>query len=185
MIAQRLGRPFSRRFNKRLNRAPSPVLAIGTPWVSVLLFSLAPILPIIASAPVMPPLGFMLLLAWRQVRPGLLPVWAGVPLGAFDDVFSGQPFGSAILLWTLAAILLDLLEARFPFRHFLIDWAVSSVMVCAYLALSLVFANAAGASASIMVIAPQALTSLLLLPLVGRLVSALDRFRLVPFVEVG
>ena len=85
----------------------------------------------------------------------------------------------------VAAIVLDLYEARFPFRHFLFDWLVSSIMVCAYLALSLVFANAAGASASILVIAPQALTSILLLPLMGRLVSALDRFRLLPFVEVG
>ena len=176
---------LSRRLNRRINRVPSPVLAFGTPWLTVMLFSLAPILPIIASAPVMPPLGFMLLLAWRQVRPGLLPVWAGVPLGMFDDVFSGQPFGSAVLLWTLAAIVLDLYEARFPFRHFLFDWLVSSIMVCAYLALSLVFANAAGASASVLVIAPQALTSILLLPLMGRLVSALDRFRLLPFVEVG
>jgi len=176
---------FLRRLNRRINRVPSPTLAFGTPWVTVMLFSLAPILPIVASAPVMPPLGFMLLLAWRQVRPGLLPVWAGAPLGMFDDMFSGQPFGSAVLLWTLAAIVLDLYEARFPFRHFLFDWLVSSIMVCAYLALSLVFANAAGASASVLVIAPQALTSILLLPLMGRLVSALDRFRLLPFVEVG
>lgn len=176
---------FPRRLNKRINRVPSPVLAFGTPWLTVMLFSLTPILPIVASAPVMPPLGFMLLLAWRQVRPGLLPVWAGVPLGMFDDMFSGQPFGSAVLLWTLAAIVLDLYEARFPFRHFLFDWLVSSIMVCAYIALSLVFANAAGASASVLVIAPQALTSILLLPLMGRLVSALDRFRLLPFVEVG
>lgn len=176
---------LSRRLNKRINRVPSPFLAFGTPWLTIMLFSLAPILPIVASAPVMPPLGFMLLLAWRQVRPGLLPVWAGVPLGMFDDVFSGQPFGSGVMLWTLAAIVLDLYEARFPFRHFLFDWLVSSIMVCAYLALSLLFANAAGASASMLVIAPQALTSLLLLPLMGRLVSALDRFRLLPFVEVG
>jgi len=176
---------LSRRLNRRINRVPSPTLAFGTPWLTVMLFSLAPILPIVASAPVMPPLGFMLLLAWRQVRPGLLPVWAGVPLGMFDDIYSGQPFGSAVLLWTVAAIVLDLYEARFPFRHFLFDWLVSSVMVCAYLALSLVFANATGASASLSVIAPQALTSILLLPLMGRLVSALDRFRLLPFVEVG
>ena len=176
---------FPRRLNKRINRVPSPALAFGTPWLAVMLFSMAPILPIVASAPVMPPLGFMLLLAWRQVRPGLLPVWAGVPLGMFDDIFSGQPFGSAVFLWTAAALVLDFYEARFPFRHFLFDWLVSSIMVCAYLALSLIFANAAGASASILVIVPQALTSILVLPMMGRLVSALDRFRLLPFVEVS
>ncbi|MGE3692901.1 MAG: rod shape-determining protein MreD [Novosphingobium sp.] len=147
-------------------------------------FSLAPVWPVVASAPVMPPLAFMLFLAWRQLRPGLLPVWAGAPLGLFDDVFSGQPFGSAILLWTLAAILLDVFESLFTFRHYLVEWLVSSILVCAYLALSLVFANAAGAAASILVIAPQAVTSLLLLPLMGRVVAALDRFRLLPIVEL-
>ncbi len=77
----------------------------------------------------LPPFGFMLLVAWRQVRPGLLPVWAGLPLGLFDDIYSGQPFGSAMLLWSLAMILLELVEARFPWRNFLLDWLVSAVLI--------------------------------------------------------
>ena len=105
-----------------INRAPSPVLALATPWFSVMLASLLPSMPMITSAPVLPPLGLMLLLAWSQVRPGLLPIWAGLPLGAFDDLYSGQPFGSAILLWSLVMILLFFIEHRIPWRNFLLDW---------------------------------------------------------------
>ena len=87
-------RPPMRQANYRgqINRAHSPVLAGGTPWATIMLGSLAPVLPVIPAVPVLPPLGFLLLLGWRLVRPGLLPLWAGVPLGLFDDLFSGQPF---------------------------------------------------------------------------------------------
>ncbi len=176
-------RPITNRFRKRINRVPSPALANGLPWAAIMLCSLSPALPVIASAPVFPPLGFMLLLAWRQVRPGMMPVWAGLPLGAFDDLFSGQPFGSAILLWSTAMILLDIVEARFPWRNHLLDWLVSSGMICAYLVLSLIFANAAGGSAALLLIVPQAMTAILLFPLTGRLVALLDRVRLFPLVE--
>jgi hypothetical protein len=64
---------------------------------AILFGSLPPWLPIIAPAPVPPPLGFLLLLAWRLLRPGLLPPWAGLPLGLFDDLYSGQPTGSGPL----------------------------------------------------------------------------------------
>ena len=90
-----------------------------------MLASLTPLLPIIAPAPIVPPLAFMLLLAWRLMRPGLLPLWAGLPLGAFDDLFSGQPFGSGILLFSLTLIGLELLDARFPWRSFWQDWIIA------------------------------------------------------------
>ena len=87
-----------RMMRQRINRAPSPVLAVGLPWLSIMVSSIASTILVIASAPVMPPLGFLAYLAWRQLRPGLLPMWAGLPLGVVDDLYSGQPFGSAVLL---------------------------------------------------------------------------------------
>lgn len=184
MIESWITRPFADIFRKRINRVPSPVLAIGVPWAAIMLASLSPAWPILASAPVLPPLGFMMLLAWRQGHPGLLPIWAGALLGAFDDLFSGQPFGSGILLWSLTMIVLEVIEARFPWRNFLFDWLVSASLICAYLAISLLFANAAGGSAAIEVLAPQAMTAIFVFPLLGRLVALLDRFRLLPFVEL-
>ena len=184
MIETWLPRPIADRLRRRINRAPSPFLAIGVPWGTIMLASLAPTWPVLASAPVLPPFGFMLLLAWRQGHPGLLPVWAGLPLGMFDDVFSGQPFGSAVLLWSMTMLLLEIVEARFPWRNFLLDWLVSAGLICAYLVMSLVFANWAGAFVSIEVLAPQVMTAVFLFPLIGRLVAMFDRFRLLPFVDI-
>ncbi|MBW8785785.1 MAG: rod shape-determining protein MreD [Novosphingobium sp.] len=179
MIAPRLQRQLSSPFRKRINRAPSPTVALALPWLTIVFGSLSPILPVIASAPVMPPFGFLFLIAWRQLRPGLLPVWAGAPLGAIDDLYSGQPFGSGVLLWSGAMLVLELIDARFPWRNILIDWTVGAVLIVAYLVLAAVLANAAGGHAPLSVILPQLLTSLLIYPLVERLIARFDRMRLV------
>lgn len=163
----------------RINRAPSPLLAVALPWAVVMLGSLCPILPLIASAPVVPPFGFLILVAWQQLRPGLFPVWAGLPLGLFDDLYSGQPFGSAILLWSLAMIALDVIEARFPWRSFLHNWIVAAGFIVAYIVLSLEIANLGGAHTQLAVLLPQLIVSVLSYPLAGRLVGACDRLRLV------
>jgi len=181
-------RPFAfRKTAKRsaLNRVPSPLLARSAPWVSVMLASLVPGWLFIASAPVMPPFGFLVLVAWMQLRPGLLPAWAGAPLGLFDDLVSGQPLGSGVLLWSAGVIALEVIEMRLPWRNFVMEMMVGAVLIAAYLALGLAFANIAGASTALVVIVPQILVSVLLYPLVGRFVGAIDRLRLVPFVELG
>lgn len=172
-------------FRRRINRAPSPVLAHGMPWLTVMLASLLPSLFFIASAPVAPPFGFLVFLAWRQLRPGLLPVWAGLPLGVFDDLFSGQPFGSAILLWSATMILLDLVEARFPWRHFAIEWLMATFLVISYLLIGLSFANMAGGSSPAGVIAPQTVMSIMVYPLVGRMVAFFDRLRLFSIRDIS
>lgn len=168
-----------RRFGQpRINREPSRILAITAPWLLVMLGSLSPTWPIIASGPVVPPMGFLLLVIWQQLRPGLFPVWAGLPLGMFDDLFSGQPFGSAVMLWSAAMILLDLFEARFPWRGVAFNWLVASCLTVIYL---LAAAWLAGANhTGLAVIWPQALLSVLVCPLLALLVSATDRFRLIP-----
>jgi rod shape-determining protein MreD len=172
------------RLRKRINRAPSPILSRGIPWLSVMLLSLVPFAPIVASAPLMPPLASMALLAWRMLRPGMLPVWAGAPLGAFDDLFSGQPFGSAILLWSSAMIAMDIVDARLRWRGFLQDWALAAAMIAIYLVLALVLANIAGGASPLPVIVPQIVFSIVVHPLVTRLVAALDRLRLLPIRTV-
>ena len=169
----------------RINRVPSPALALGIPWASVMLASIAPGWFLIASAPVLPPFGLLMLISWRQLRPGVLPIWAGLPLGMVDDLYSGQPMGSAILLWSIACVVLDIIETRLPWRNFATEWLVASGLISAYILLSLAIANIAGGSTHILVVVPQIVVSVLLFPLVGRIVAALDRFRLTPIVEIG
>ena len=165
-------------FGIPINRDQSPVLAIGLPWVTILLLSLAPLSPIIAPAPVLPPLGFMLMLAWHLLRPNVLPLWAGFPLGLFDDLYSGQPLGSGIMLFSLALIALDLFESRLPWRNFWQNWGAAAVLTVAYLAVAALVSGAQLTFVQLQVIVPQMALSVLLFPLLAYLVALLDRLRL-------
>ncbi len=168
----------------RINRAPSPILAFAVPWLLVMLGSLSPTWPIIASAPVVPPFGFLLLVAWQLLRPGLFPVWAGLPLGLFDDLYSGQPFGSAVLLWSIAMIGLDLLEVRFPWRGVLSNWLSASAIITVYLILAAQISRASGGTEALAVILPQVLLAVLAYPISAKLVGMADKFRLTPVQKI-
>lgn len=164
----------------RINRAPSPTLAIALPWLLVMFGSLSPAFPIISSAPLVPPLGFILLVAWQQLRPGLFPVWAGLPLGLFDDLYSGQPFGSAVLLWSATMIALDVVEVRFPWRGVELNWLAASGIVTFYILIAAQLADLAGGNSSLVQLLPQIVLSILAYPIAATLVGAFDRFRLIP-----
>lgn len=181
MIAPRLQRQLAAPFRKRINRAPSPFIARAVPWLTVFLGTLLPTWLTIASAPVLPPLGFLTLLAWRQLRPGLLPVWSGAILGFLDDLYSGQPVGSAVLTWSLALLAVELIEARFPWRNFAIDWLEATAIIASVLLISWTFANHGAVRADLTVLAPQLILSIMLYPLVARVVWLFDRLRLLPF----
>jgi rod shape-determining protein MreD len=160
------------------------VVALSLPWLLVMLGSLSPSWPIIASAPLLPPLGFLFLIAWQQLRPGIFPVWAGLPLGLFDDLYSGQPFGCAVLLWSIAMIGLEFIEFRLPWRNFLFNWLIAAGFIAGYLVLALVISNAAGGDAAMRVLVPQLAISILAYPLAARLARLFDRLRLVPLKVV-
>lgn len=165
-------------YGRRINRAPDPFRALSVPWLSIMLGSVLPVLLIADLMPLLPSLGFLLLLGWRMVRPGLLPLWAGAPLGAFDDLVSGQPFGSAILLWSLAMIAIELIETRFPWRGFWQDWFTAGVIAVAYWLAALLVSGGGITPEMLAVALPQALLSVLLYPIIARMVASLDRFRL-------
>ncbi|GGD93739.1 hypothetical protein GCM10011515_11930 [Tsuneonella deserti] len=178
MIGELSSRARRDRYGSKINRTHSPVLAHAVPWVTVMLASLIPQIPIASAVPLIPPLGFMTLLSWRLVRPGLLPVWAGFPLGAFDDLFSGQPFGCAIVLWSVTMIGIELVEARFPWRGFFQDWVVAAVLVAWYLVIAALFSGGRFGGTALLILVPQFLLAVVLIPIMSRLVAGLDRFRL-------
>ncbi|MCX9146172.1 rod shape-determining protein MreD [Erythrobacter sp. WG] len=165
-------------YGRRINRAPSPLRARSVPYLSIMAGSLLPVLLIADLMPLSPPFGFLLLLGWRMVRPGLLPLWAGAPLGAFDDLVSGQPFGSAILLWSLALIAIELIETRFPWRGFWQDWFTAGVIGLVYWLCALIVSGARLTPEMLFAALPQGVLTVLLYPIVARLVASLDRFRL-------
>ena len=166
------------RFGSKINRTHSSALAFATPWLMIMTGSCLPLLSMVAGAPFVPPFGFLLLLSWRMIRPGLLPLWAGIPLGLVDDLFSGQPFGSAVLLWSLSLLAVEWLETRFPWRGFVQDWIAASVLTALALTAGAIFAGTGGLVDRLPLIAPQILLSLLLYPMIGRMVAIFDRLRL-------
>jgi len=179
--------PKARRdpFGSKINRSHMPLLAYGLPWLTILLGSLTPWLPIISPAPVLPPFGFMLMLAWRLLRPGLLPLWAGLPLGLFDDFYSGQPFGNGVLLFSLTLIAIELIEIRFPWRNFWLDWITAAAILIVYLVIAALLSGAELSLVQLRVILPQLLLSVVLFPVVARLVAHLDRVRLMRVRRLG
>lgn len=165
-------------YGRRINRAPSPFRALSVPYLTIMAGSLVPVLLIADLMPLAPSFGFLLLLGWRMVRPGLLPLWAGAPLGAFDDLVSGQPFGSGILLWSLAMITIEVIETRFPWRGFWQDWFTAGTMAVVYWLAALIVSGARLTPEMFAVAAPQAVFAVLLYPIIARMVASLDRFRL-------
>ena len=165
-------------YGSRLNRSHSPLVANVVPWLSIMIGSLIPIFTVAAALPLIPPVGFLMLLGWRLVRPGLLPVWAGIPLGLFDDLYNGQPFGFAILTWSLTMLAIEALELRLPWRAFWQDWLSATMLVIVYLFAGWLLSGGSPTFASLIGIVPQLLLTILLFPIVSRIVARLDLWRL-------
>ena len=127
-------------------------------------------LPLVATVPLLPPLGLLMLLAWRLLVRFSLRRWAAAPLGFFDDLVSGQPLGSAVLLWSVCFLLIDLAEQRLAFRDFWQDWLIAAGLIAFTLAAGRVLAVPGGAQVD-GALAVQILAAILLFPLILRLVA--------------
>jgi rod shape-determining protein MreD len=163
---------------RRIGRMPTRRRLIGIPVASIMAGSLMPVLPIIATAPIIPPFGFMMLIAWRLLHRTIFPVWAPVPLALFDDLISGQPIGSSMILWTLAFFAMDLLDRRMVWREAVQDWVVASLLIVVVLLGGLCIANIGPAETSALMILPQIFIAVLLFPIVSRFAAYLDHIRL-------
>ncbi|KQT32101.1 rod shape-determining protein MreD [Sphingomonas sp. Leaf412] len=143
------------------------------PWTSVMAGSLVTILPLGATLPLLPPMGLLMLLAWRLLAPLALRLWAPALLGFFDDLVSGQPLGSATLLWPLAYFLVDALEARSGVRDFWTTWAIATVAIALVLAGGRIVATPITAHVDI-ALAFQVVIAVFVFPLVARFVAWVD-----------
>ncbi len=165
-------------YQSRLNRTQSPARMTVIPVVSVLLASMASALPIFTAGPLLPPLGLMVFLAWRLMRPGIWPVWAGLPFGLFDDIFSGQPFGSAGLTWSLAMLAMEIIDSNAVWRDHWQDWLIATIIIILVLFAGLWFVSLAHSAPGATILLPQIILSALFFPLVVRLCARLDSWRL-------
>ena len=143
------------------------------PIASVMFASALPLmLPLIANSPVLPPLGLLFFLCWQLLRAEMWPVWIGLPLGLWDDLFSGAPIGTAMGLWTIASIAIY-------WRGFFHDWAIAAASVAIIQSLAALITHPHAATGRVLgLVVPQIIISALLVPLFMRLTGKFDNFRL-------
>ncbi|MHA6723672.1 rod shape-determining protein MreD [Sphingomonas sp. RS2018] len=165
MLSPRPASPFYTPPSNRVRRT----VAAG----SIVAGSLAVLLPIVANVPWLPPCGLLMLLAWRLRDREVFPIWAALPLGLFDDLVSGQPFGLAMALWTAASIGVDLIDQRLVWRTFRQDWAIAAAASTLCLLLSRIVTVRLSAHVDLLVLI-QVMTAVALYPLAARLVARLD-----------
>jgi len=159
--------------------APIPLRVRLIPAWMVIAGSLVTILPVVATLPILPPFGLLLLLGWRLHRPDALRVWAPLPLGFFDDLVSGQPLGSAILLWTLCFLMIELIDSRLVWRDFWQDWLIATGAIAFCLEAGRFFASPFVAHVDTVLVLQIAVT-VLLFPVIARLCAWVDRKRDTP-----
>lgn len=134
------------------------------------------ILPAVATLPLLPPLGLLMLLTWRLLARFALRKWAAAPLGLFDDLVSGQPMGSAVLLWSLCFLLIEAIEQRMAERDPWQDWLIGAALIGGALVAGRLIAAPMSAPLAVP-LAVQIAAGALLFPVAARLVAWLDRRR--------
>ena len=157
-----------------LGHSEKPPRAVWLAPLSVVAGSLMTLVPVIAVIPFLPPFGLMVLLGWRMTRGDSMRVWFSVPLGFFDDMVSGQPLGSAMLLWTVCVLVIDVLDTRLVWRDFWQDWLIASGAVGFCLIAGRFVAAPFGAHVDTALLL-QVVISAALFPLVYRLCAWMDR----------
>jgi rod shape-determining protein MreD len=150
----------------------------AVPVLSTLAACLLDVLPIVATAPLVPDFAFLLLIAWRLLRPEMWQAHAALPLGLFNDLVSGLPIGQSMALWTAAFLVLDLIDSRVGWRDYWMDWMFAAVLIILYTLGGWYVARLMGSGAPFAIMLPQIFLAILAYPLVARLAVSLDRWRL-------
>jgi rod shape-determining protein MreD len=148
------------------------------PAASVGLASLLASLPIVASSSWFPNFGFLMLLGWRLLRDDPWPSWWAAPLGLINDLFTGDPLGYSVALWSATMIALDLIDRRTMWRDYWIEWMLAAGFIAVDELLQWRVAEAVDAAPSLVSVVPPIVISILAFPIVAWTVGRLDRWRL-------
>lgn len=150
----------------------------AVPIVSTLCASLLHALPVVVTTPLVPDLPYLVLLAWRLLRPEVWPAHYALGLGLFDDLMAGHPLGQSMALWTVTFLVFDFVDSRSGWRDYWTDWLFASVATAVYTLGTWGVAQMMGARVPLLVAGPQLLLSIFAYPLVSIVVVWLDRWRL-------
>jgi rod shape-determining protein MreD len=132
----------------------------------------------VAAVPLMPPLGLILLIGWRLLRPETWGAWVALPLGLIDDLIGGAPLGSAMAIWTIVMLGFDVVDHRMLWRDFASDWGLALIALAFATSAAWAVALFTGGAGPYWTVLGQMLLAVLAFPAMARLCSALDRWRL-------
>ena len=148
------------------------------PIVSTLAACLFDIMPIVANRPLVPDFAFLVLIAWRLLRPEIWSAQIALAFGLFNDLVAGHPIGQSMALWTALFLLFDLADSRSGWRDYWMDWLFACFAILLYTAGQWYVARMMGARIDFVLLVPQIVLALLFYPVVARIVLSLDRWRL-------
>ena len=148
------------------------------PTGSTIAASLLALLPLVPSAPLIPEIALLVVIAWRLLRPEIWPAYMALPLGLFNDLVAGHPIGQSMALWTLIFLACDYVDSRLGFRDYWMDWLIAAAAILFHAAAVWEISALMGARTGFSVLLPQTVAAILAYPFLARLVLALDRWRL-------
>ena len=161
----------------RLSRGPHPA-ALSIPALSVVIASLASLLPIVSATGWWPDLGLLMLLAWRLLRGDVWPAWVAAPLGLVHDLLTVAPIGLSIALWPLFMLAMDIVDRRTMFRDYWIEWLLASLFIALAVLVTWQVAAWDGAPVRFAAVAPSILVNIFCFPIAAYIVARLDRWRM-------
>lgn len=162
---------------RRIGAGPTPFAAF-IPAASVVAASFLAALPVVSMSGWFPDFGFLVLIAWRLLRSDPWPAWWAAPLGLVNDMFTGQPIGFSIALWSATMLALDLIDRRTMWRDYWIEWGLAAVFLFIHEWLEWQIAAATGAVVPFTRVLPPVLVATFTFPLVAWVVSRIDQWRL-------
>lgn len=148
------------------------------PVLTTLAAALLDSLPIVTQTPLVPDFAFLVLIAWRLLRPELWQAYVALPLGFFNDLVAGHPLGQSMAIWTITFLAFDLIDLRVGWRDYWTDWLFASLAIAFHSAAAWYIGWIGGSRTDFMILMPQLVLSLFSFPLVARIVLGLDRWRL-------
>ena len=162
---------------RRIGQGPR-VGAQYVPAATVVLASRLSALPIVSSSGWYPDFGYLALLSWRLLRYDPWPPWWAAPLGLVNDLFTGNPIGFSVALWSATMFALDLVDRRTMWRDYWIEWGLAAVLIAIDEWLQWRLAKAAGAWVPFTRMLPPLIISICVFPLSAWLASRIDAWRL-------
>lgn len=136
------------------------------------------LLPIVATAPTLPPFGLLMALGWRLLRPEMWHPWMASLLGLADDLICGAPLGTSMTLWTIAFLGFDIVDTRPMWRDYWLDWWLASVAILFCGVGDWLITGFVSGAAPVWTILPTLAIGIVFYPAVVWICSRLDRWRL-------